>query len=759
MQDVFVAELGAERPVCVYGDERLKIGTFRGSGRNKAVVVFPYSGTARVLEGVCDSQCFYSADTDQLVTLQPIGQSSMNIVIYRHVGHRIRPEISATGATRYVFDTSAPDYEMKNDAGTYTLTPSFGVSSNGRWVAVELRGRGIATIDAGSFVSKQITAVGIAYGYGLDPSEQLAISNDGKSVALTGQNAGFRLFDVTTDCGQQLVGTLTLIATTEQCPSTDLGVVTLFPNFAFAERPRFFGNGHQLEVIVTSWVTGSRRVTFVTQGTVIAHQLKLLSLGDSFSSGEGETDDAYYLTGTNQQYDRCHVSVRSYSPLTAKRLGLHDDEAKNISCSGARISDVVGSGDGYWGQGDRLGVSGLGVSLVEKNQLQQEAVETYRPGRALQSAFVERYDPEMLTIGIGGNDAGLMGKLRTCAMPGTCEWVKSPGLEETAGEIKRLYDTLGSLFLEISSKAPNAEVYVLGYPDIVEPDGVCDPVTAFLLDRTERIFVQNSVRYLNQVIRAAVNKAGFHYVDSEHSFDGTKLCSAAPTSMNGVRIGDDFAVTGVLPMLKIIGTETFHPTPSGHALMTETILNQYPELKGSPSSSDDEGIEPSHYWGEDGSPATRAAYATEFAYKDGTNKQHMMVRLPGGSLQPHSLVSVEVHSEPTVLATFVADEQGSLKGDISVPELLGEGFHTLHLLGVNKGGEAIDMYQFLTIGATDDVIQTSNGEVSKPSSTSSTMLIDEIRSSPERNRHSAVITADVLGVQSTKGTVSGIKKL
>lgn len=710
-RDVFVAELGSNRNICVYGDERLKIGTFNDGSRDKAVVVFPYSNAAHILEGICDLHCYYAADTDQLVTLQPIGQFGTGLVIYRRASHRIQVDTSSGEGVNYVFDTAHPDYEMKNDVGKYILTPSFGVSRNGNWVVAELRSQGIATINTQSLATKQVTTTGIAYGYGLDPSEQLAISNDGKSVALAGQNSGFQVFDVTPDCGQQLIDTLSVLVTTRQCPSTDLGIRQLFPNFALAEYPRFFGDGHQLEVTVSSWVGVSRRVSFVTQGTVIAPQLKLLTLGDSFSSGEGEVSDDYYQFGTNQQFDRCHVSVRSYSAHVATLLGIHDDEVKNVACSGARIGDIVGSSGTYWGQGNRLGSSGLGVSATEKDRLQQLAVATYQPGRALQSAFIERYDPEIITIGVGGNDAGLMGKLRTCAMPGTCEWVKSPGLEQTAGEIKRLYDTLSSFFTEVSSIAPHSKVFVLGYPDIIDPDGVCDPLLSFLLDKTERIFVQNSIHYMNTVIRAAAHKANFHYVDLEHSFDGNNLCRPTPTAMNSVRIGDDVAIAGVLPMLKIIGTETFHPTPRGHKLIADTVLDQYPGLASTAAVSDDDMIEPSYYWSEDGSPAARATYLTDFAYEDGLDEQHISVKVPEMSLQPGSIATIEVHSDPKTLATFVVDNAGAVDGSIIIPNSLDEGFHTLHLLAINMLGEPVDMYQFISIGESGNIVQvdTANG--------------------------------------------------
>lgn len=750
-QDVFITELGATQSTCIYGDERLKIGIFIENGRERAAVEFPYSNTMHVLGGICSDTCRYSADTDVLATQQQISQYGRGLVLYRHASDRIKRVISPDLTVSYVFDASNPDYEMKNDAGRYMYTPSFGLSSNGRWVVAELYDSGIATVDVDTLTTRQITGEGILYGRGMNPSEELAISDDGKSVALVGWNAGLRVFDVTDDCGQPLVGDLITLRTTILCPSSNLRITAAFPNFASANRPRFFRDGHQLELVVNSWVSGSKRVTFVTDGTPIAHQLKILSLGDSFSSGEGETDDRFYEPGTNQVFDKCHVSTRAYSALIARRLGVSDADAKNLACSGARISDIVGSDGEYWGQGSRLGAAGLKLSVSEKSIAQQRAVDDFQPGRALQSNFIERYNPEILTIGVGGNDAGLMGKLRTCAMPGTCEWAQGVGIKETAGEIRRLYDTLGSFFSRIAGEVGDSRVFIVGYPDIINPEGSCDPVTAFLLDHAERLFIQNSVRYLNRVIRAAANKAGFAYVDIEHSFGGTGLCSgASSTSMNTVRLGDDVAVIDMLPMLKLIGAETFHPTPVGHSLMADTILASYPGMTNSvlPVVGDADTA-PSPYWNSEGSSAERSSFVADFAFRDDPSTQHMIIQVPDGTLQPNSTVTVEVRSDPTQLATFVVDERGGIKGTVTIPMSVREGFHTLHLLGMNKVGDQIDMYQFLTIGESGSVAQLGVGEGDM--GRRGYMLDTSVSPIHE--------SADVLGVQTTKGVDSVAQKV
>jgi hypothetical protein len=759
-QEVFVTELGSAREACLYGDERLKIGIIHEGNETRAVVGFSYSATMHILGGICFTVCRYSADTDTLVTQELIGQYTWGLVVFSHVSERIQRTSVSAATTEYTFDTRNPDYKMKNETGRFVSTQSFALSNNGKWIVVELRDKGIAVIDTRTLTVRQVTAEGYRYGFGMDPFEELAVSDDGLAIVVAGQNAGFQVFDTLPTCGQQLVADMSFLTETLPCPSSNLQVGTVFPNIASVVRPRFVGSVHQLEVVVKSWGESTQRVMFVTQGTPLAQQLAVLSLGDSFSSGEGELDDAYYIPGTNQDFDSCHVSSRAYPGVIATKLGKHDGDVKNVACSGAKITDVVGSGTGYWGQGDRLGSSGLKLSVVDKDIAQEQAIDSFQPGRASQLSFIQRYNPETITIGIGGNDAGLMGKLRACAMPGRCEWALSSGVEETAGEIRRLYDTLGSFFSIIAAEMEPSHVFIVGYPNIIDPEGICDSVTGFLMDQSERAFIKNSILYLNKIIHAATDKVGFMYVDVEHAFEGKNLCTGNQNStMNGVRLGDDIAVLNVLPMLKIIGAETFHPTPIGHGLIADRLLSQYPGLQGGLSTRTPFNIDPDPYWHSEDIPDLRSAYVTDFAFKESDAVTHMSIAVPDGTLLPSSIATLEVRSEPTLLATFVVSEKGGLNGQVQVPSGLDEGFHTLHLFGVNRGGDAIDMYQFLTIGQAGVVLKASSGESAAGGSIGNSDKDSQSALLHPQSADPGLVAGAVLGLQSVSDSVPIIKKV
>ena len=720
-QDRMISELQMKHEVCLFGDDRMGFGYFSNGGPYRAVVQLPLSNELHDLGGACNgTMCRYSADTDMLVMLQRIEQYSWGLVVYDDASHRVTRTQSINGSVQYGFDITNPSFEIKNDVGRYIATPSFALSDNGKWIVAELHNKGIAVINTENFSTRQIATAGHLYGYGMDPSEQIAVSNDGKSIIVTGQNAGFSVIEVAPGCGQELIGDLSPQSLAMPCGSTDLGIGTTFPNFHSAEQPRFFGSGHQLEVVVNSWVQGSRRVTFLANGAPTAHKLKLLALGDSFISGEGETDDEYYQAGTNDGFDRCHISKRSYPLLVAGPIGIGLADAKSVACSGARISDISGSVSDYWGQGNRLGSGGLNMSATAKLTAQEEAVENFQPGRTLQSAFLERYNPEKIMIGVGGNDAGLMGKLRTCVMPGTCEWANGEGMKATANEIRRLFDGLVTLFSRISSSHSDAQVFVAGYPNIIEVDGSCDPITGVLLNRTERLFVNRSVEYMNQIIRAATKKAGFTYIDVQDSLVGRQLCSSSNLpAMNGIRAGDDISISSALPLLKIIGAETFHPTPIGHRMIADTILAKHPGLSPDPTCATDPmacsiaapSIEPPIEWGLANVNSDRSYYAVDFATTSNQDSRKLDIRLPDGSLVPGTEVKIEIRSRATVLGTFIVSERGTVEGSVSIPAETEPGFHTLHLLGTNREGRTVDMYQFITVANPDDAGIVQGGEV------------------------------------------------
>jgi lysophospholipase L1-like esterase len=419
--------------------------------------------------------------------------------------------------------------------------------------------------------------------------------------------------------------------------------------------------------------------------------LEYLAIGDSFTSGEGETDSRHYLPGTDDELEKCHTSNRSYPFLFA---GLKDlSSVRNVACSGAKMTDIFAK-VGYLGQGRRLGPAGLSLSADSIAAVQARALDSFHSGVTGQSHFVEHYEPELLTVGVGGNDAGLTTKLKVCAMPGECEWTSDAGRQKTAGEIQSLFGRFVEFYRKLTILSPASQIVAIGYPLAVDDGGACDPVTAALFSGDELRFMDESMMYLNQVIERAARSAGVVLADMSRVFAGHQLCSGSLTpAMNGLRLGND-ATVGIF---RVIGNESFHPTPYGHELIAHELKRRYNELisgAGCQGCSNDPPSWPS-YWGEERKITSRLGDFASPTVLTSANSA-ISITLPPRSLLAGTKVRVEIHSDDLVLGTLKVDEQGGLSGSLTIPAGLEEGFHTIHLFGTSDSGEDIEMYQEIT---------------------------------------------------------------
>lgn len=439
-----------------------------------------------------------------------------------------------------------------------------------------------------------------------------------------------------------------------------------------------------------------------------------LALGDSFTSGEGEVDDKYYIAGTNTQTAKCHSSLRSYPYLVAKTQG-YLSVARNVACSGAMIEDIHGL-SAYLGQKDRLRLAGLGWSDIVARQ--QRAIISFTPGEARQIDFIYAYQPSIVSVSIGGNDVGFFDKLRSCLMPGECEWAQGDYLTQIGREIRRLFDKLIMLFSDIRDISSRDTLYVVGYPQIINPDGVfCDPVLNNLLTVGERTLIYRGIEYINDVIDAASRWAGLPYVSIEDAFQGHRLCDISPSAMNGLVSGDDaqIAVGGITLNL---GNESFHPTPTGHELIAARI-GQSIDISSpkSGAAGGDLSIKsplPSAYWRDDGRklPALVRESIQINELIIGGNMMRIIIG-PGGFLD-NSIVSAFIHSDSTYLGTARAQSDGSVVIETVIPKGMSTGFHTIHVLGLTPDEEEVDYYQTVNY---QDTGQKANIDLSESSST------------------------------------------
>ncbi|WP_030770158.1 SGNH/GDSL hydrolase family protein [Streptomyces sp. NRRL F-2664] len=227
-----------------------------------------------------------------------------------------------------------------------------------------------------------------------------------------------------------------------------------------------------------------------------------VALGDSYSSGLG----AGNYDGTS---GNCKRTNRAYPALWA---AAHSPQTFSFTaCSGARTGDVLSG---------QLGPLNSGTDLV--------------------------------SITIGGNDAGFSDVMTTCVLQSEATCVSR------VNQAKAYVDTtlpgrLDQVYSAIDSRAPAARVVVLGYPRFYKLNGTC---TAGLTEG-ERAAINGAADHLNAAIAKRAADHGFTFASVAGTFTGHEICSGSPWlhSVNWLNIAESYHPTaagqsgGYLPVL------------------------------------------------------------------------------------------------------------------------------------------------------------------------------------------------------------------
>ncbi|HEX2143053.1 MAG TPA: SGNH/GDSL hydrolase family protein [Glycomyces sp.] len=224
------------------------------------------------------------------------------------------------------------------------------------------------------------------------------------------------------------------------------------------------------------------------------------ALGDSYASGVGAGD---YLAD-----DGCYRSANAYPRQAATELG---ERLWFEACSGARVEDVVA------------------------NQLNH-----LYPTRT-----------EHVTIGVGGNDAGFSTVLGACAGTDTAQ------CEVAVNNARNIITTslpaeLDDLYTQVETKAPHADVVVVGNPRLFNGTS-CSGTLAITPD--EQALLNDAADLLAETTAEVAAEHGFDFADPRDAFAGHEVCSSDPW------------------ILGYVGTlESFHPNAAGQDAYAEVVL-------------------------------------------------------------------------------------------------------------------------------------------------------------------------------------------
>ncbi|WP_106618961.1 SGNH/GDSL hydrolase family protein [Saccharothrix carnea] len=200
---------------------------------------------------------------------------------------------------------------------------------------------------------------------------------------------------------------------------------------------------------------------------------ELVALGDSYAAGLGAGDEAS---------DDCRRSPHAHPKLWAER---NSASLVFAACAGARTADVVG-------QAERITPSAT-----------------------------------LVTITVGGNDAGFSDVMTTCTLGGDDECAQRVDVavrfirDELPGRLDEVYGVVGD------RRSASAEVVVLGYPRLFSFETWC------LMSEPKRAAVNRAADVLAEVTGDRAKAAGFTFADVREAFDDHGVC-ADESWLNGL---------------------------------------------------------------------------------------------------------------------------------------------------------------------------------------------------------------------------------
>ena len=172
----------------------------------------------------------------------------------------------------------------------------------------------------------------------------------------------------------------------------------------------------------------------------------------------------------------------------------------------------------------------------------------------------------LVTIGIGGNDAGLIGVAETCAetdithpFGSACKsHYAGSGSDPNVAAVGATGPKVAAALQGIHQRAPHARVLIVGYPDGLPVNGSnCWPLVP--LSSGDITYFNSLEQRLNSVIASAAAANGATFVDTWNSSIGHDACKASGTAW----------VNGIIPNSVAY---PLHPNRQGEQNMANQVL-------------------------------------------------------------------------------------------------------------------------------------------------------------------------------------------
>ena len=262
-----------------------------------------------------------------------------------------------------------------------------------------------------------------------------------------------------------------------------------------------------------------------------------VALGDSFSSGQGA---GVYDSNTVTDANKCYKSYSGYGRILSRDTS-NSLVLTNFAACGGAVADNIDTNTTY-----------PGVPSPQNSALSSTT--------------------KVVSLSIGGNDIGFADVIMTCANP----------TKDCDGAFSLAYNQLGMLdnmlqrvYLDILKKAPDAKVYILGYPPIVTTGPGClvgnNGTDYPFFSESRKQKAVDLAHSLNSTTQSSINTIRslstdydqrLRFIDAQASgspFIGHDVCSSEPY-VNG------------LILLPGNSSESFHPNARGHKAYADLLL-------------------------------------------------------------------------------------------------------------------------------------------------------------------------------------------
>ncbi len=284
--------------------------------------------------------------------------------------------------------------------------------------------------------------------------------------------------------------------------------------------------------------TGDAALPDPVVDTEVSSTIDYVAMGDSFSAGP-------FIGTMRTDPEGCARSRDNYPAFLADWLDVAS--YTDVTCSAATTADLYAP------------------------------MTLFNGGTTTPQIDAVSADTDLVTIGMGGNDFGIYDSLITCQKPG----LSVCPVEQLRTDARKVAGRIEQAVRRITKVAPDAQVYVVGYPDILPTQGTCKAVgaSADVLGP-----VTGVAGLLNASLRRGAEAAGGAYVDIESVSEGHDVCAKGRAWVNGPRFRAGIAAPfhPKINGMRAVATEVFRQITGDEPEVTEyaepdpdvVVLNQ-----------------------------------------------------------------------------------------------------------------------------------------------------------------------------------------